>query len=82
VDESAAELRAQLKHAPRRDEAVTVTPADTGASGPDEDAQVTLRADGTETAIERHTNRRTRQAVAEQYTLRKTGDGWRIAAAV
>jgi hypothetical protein len=82
VDESAAELRAQLKHAPRRDEAVTVTPADSSAGAPDADAQVTLRADGTETAIERHTNRRTRQAVAEQYTLCKTGDGWRIAAAV
>ena len=82
VDESAAELRAQLKHAPRREEAVTVTPADTGASAPDEGAQVTLRASGAETAIERHTNRRTRQAVAEQYTLRKTGDGWRIATVV
>lgn len=73
VRAAAESLRAQLKHAPRRDESVTVTVLQSSAD------EALLRAVGTQVVIDRM-GKRLREEVSEQYVLRREGEEWRIAA--
>ncbi|HEX8034770.1 MAG TPA: hypothetical protein VF510_13025 [Ktedonobacterales bacterium] len=81
-DAALTALRAQLKHAPRREEDVRVasrsddteTPADQTGAEADE---AIVEAHGAEVAVER-TGRRVRSEVHERYVLRRSASGWRI----
>jgi hypothetical protein len=72
ASEAADALRAQLKHAPRRDEDAQISALQASAD------EVIVQAAGTQALVER-TGRRVRQEVAERYTVRRQGDVWRIA---
>jgi hypothetical protein len=73
--EAVEALRIELKHAPRREEEVETVPADVPAHGKDRSV---LDATSVEVAVQ-PSGKRTRSEVRERYTLRLTGDGWRIA---
>ena len=82
LDAALAALRAQLKHAPRREEQVRVTLLSEGAMGAtpqaaDVGGEALVEAHGAEVAVER-TGRRVRTEVHERYTLRRSGGQWRI----
>ncbi len=82
LDAALTDLRTQLKHAPRRDEAVRVAAPPDGAEHATEQAaaegdESSVEAHGAEVAVER-TGRRVRTDVHERYVLRRSGGGWRI----
>ena len=72
-------LRTQMKHAPRRDEAVRVAAISEGTetAGEAEGREATVEAHGAEVAVER-TGRRVRSEIHERYVLRHSASGWRI----
>jgi hypothetical protein len=74
--EAVEALRRQLKQAPRRRPEAAATP-EREATADDQTASVL--AEGAEETTEQR-GRRVRQAVRERFTLRRTADGWRIAA--
>jgi hypothetical protein len=92
VEEAAAELRIQLKHAPRREVTVRTT-RETGRPEATDEAdevevdevevdevevdEVEVEATGEQTTIE-HSGRRLKQAIVERYTLRRAHGNWRI----
>lgn len=75
-------LRAQLKHAPRREADARVASLSDGVEPPADQAgvegdEVIVDAHGAEVAVER-TGRRVRSEVHERYVLHRSGTGWRI----
>lgn len=81
-DAALTALRAQFKHAPRREEGVRIaaladdTEVSSGQAGVGGD-EVIVEAHGAEIAVER-TGRRVRSEVHERYVLRHSGSEWRI----
>lgn len=69
-------LRREHKHAPRRRPDIAATVEEQAA--PADDARAAVLAEGEEESVE-SSGRRLRRPVRERYTLRRTGDGWRIA---
>jgi len=77
VEETASELRTQLKHAPRREADASVT---RHSERPESEADDTVRleARGMEVAVDTRGGR-TRTPTNEIFVLRTSTDGWRIA---
>ena len=78
VEETATELRARLKHAPRREAGASVTRRPDGAAGARVTDEVRLEAQGMEVAVDTRGGR-TRTPMSEIFVLRMSTDGWRIA---
>ena len=72
--QAADALRAELKHAPRREENVEIVPSKAAAER--DDLRV-LFATGAELEVQQ-SGKRVRTQVRERYTLARQGDAWRI----
>jgi hypothetical protein len=77
VNQSAAEMRDRLKHAPRREAGASVTRRPESPQGEAGDT-VTLEAQAMEVAVDKRGGR-TRTPASEIFVLRTSTDGWRIA---